>query len=184
MALRAPELVFKEPFSSAIDIWAFGCLICEFVTGTRLVAVDLIGDDEQDEADDHHILDFIDVLGPLPEHLLAKWTRRDKWIASSGERLKPPEPDHSDDAAESDEDFEAEDLAGAEGEESDDIEGDASAEPFINESLEMQFSRNKPDDIDGEEAKVITSMIMSILQYEPSQRPTAKQLLEHEWFQK
>lgn len=181
--MRAPELVFWEPVSSAIDIWAFGCLVYEFITGTRLFAVDLIGDDEQEEADDHHILDFIDVLGPLPEHLMAKWSRQDKWIGPGGERFQPSEPENSDDIAESDEDFEAEDATDANADGPEEIEDDDFAEPFINEPLEAQFSLNKPEDIDEGEARVITALIREMLQYERSRRPTAEQLLRHEWFQ-
>lgn len=160
-------------------------MVYEFITGTRLFAVDLIGDDEQEEADDHHILDFIDVLGPLPERLMDNWPRRDKWIGLDSERLQPPEPEHSDGAAESDDEFDAEDPTDAEmSEPEEDVARPVHIdESFINEPLEVQFGQNKPDDIDEDESKVITELIRGILQYEPSRRPTAEQLLGHEWFQ-
>lgn len=53
---------------------------------------------------------------------------------------------------------------------------------FINDPLEILFGKNKPDDIDAEEAKVITQLIRKILRYEPSERPTASELLQHKWF--
>lgn len=48
--------------------------------------------------------------------------------------------------------------------------------------LEVKFERNKPDYIDAEESKVIISLIRGILKYEPSERPTAETILQHEWF--
>ncbi|CAK4033986.1 serine threonine- kinase SRPK3 [Lecanosticta acicola] len=196
VALRAPELIFNEtPFGSAIDIWAFGCLVYEFVTGTRLFAVDLIGDDEQDDADDDHILDLTDVIGPLPERFMSKWTRRDRWIGPGGERLQPREDvsmdaySDGDDELEDPEDLEEPGQVEAPGDsvEFDDDEpmadqDDMPEEPFINESLEAQFDRNKPDDIDEEEGRVITDLIREILQCEPDKRPTAEHLLRHHWF--
>jgi serine/threonine protein kinase len=54
--------------------------------------------------------------------------------------------------------------------------------PFTNDPLEKLFDKNRPDDIDAHEAKVIITLIRRILQYEPSQRPSAAQLLEDLWF--
>jgi serine/threonine protein kinase len=53
---------------------------------------------------------------------------------------------------------------------------------ITDDPLETRFDKNKPDDIDAEEAKVITALIRRILRYEPSERPTAAELIEHEWF--
>jgi len=55
--------------------------------------------------------------------------------------------------------------------------------PCVDDPLEIRFKDHKPDDIDDLEADVITSLMKSILKYEPSQRPTAEDLLEHPWFQ-
>lgn len=56
-------------------------------------------------------------------------------------------------------------------------------EPYIDDPLEVRFEEHKPDDIGDVEAGVITSLIRSILKYEPMQRPTAAELLKHPWFQ-
>lgn len=201
VALPAPELIFKQPFDSVIDIWAFGCLVYEFITGTRLFSVDLIGDDEHKDADDDHILDLIDVLGPLPDDLMSRWERQDKWIGPDGERLQPrgqdgdaessqecdsprADPSDTDELADPEplkQDTEFDDELDAGMVDSEDEAEDLPAEPFINDSLEVQFNRNKPDDVNDEEAKVITTIIRQILQYETSKRPTAEQLLGHEW---
>jgi non-specific serine/threonine protein kinase len=54
--------------------------------------------------------------------------------------------------------------------------------PYISEPLEAQFDKKKPADISADEARVITSLIRQILRYATAERPTAQQLLEHEWF--
>lgn len=41
-------------------------------------------------------------------------------------------------------------------------------EPFINDRLELRFEKEKPDDVDLEESKEITTLIRSILQYKPA----------------
>lgn len=59
---------------------------------------------------------------------------------------------------------------------------DGQDEPCIDDTLEVRFKEHKPDDIDDLEAGLITSLIRSILRYEPSQRPTAEEILKHPWF--
>lgn len=54
--------------------------------------------------------------------------------------------------------------------------------PFINDPLEVLFEKNKPDDIDSEEAELITGLIRRILRYDPSERPSSAELLKDEWF--
>ena len=39
LALRSPELILGEPISKAQDIWSFGCLMFEFLTGKSLFSV-------------------------------------------------------------------------------------------------------------------------------------------------
>ena len=55
-------------------------------------------------------------------------------------------------------------------------------DPVVGPSLEALFSEYKPDDIDDENAKVITGLIRQILKYERSERPSAAEILEHPWF--
>lgn len=54
---------------------------------------------------------------------------------------------------------------------------------FINDPLEFLFKQNKPDDVAAEEAEVITTLIRRILNYEPSERPSAGELLWEKWFE-
>ncbi|ROW07940.1 hypothetical protein VMCG_03421 [Cytospora schulzeri] len=71
VALRAPEIILKQPVDEKIDIWSFGCLIYELITGTQLFGVCLMGDDKEEDADDDHLLEFHDIIGQLPDNIMA-----------------------------------------------------------------------------------------------------------------
>jgi len=55
-------------------------------------------------------------------------------------------------------------------------------EPYIHQSLEELFAENKPVDIDIEESAVLCSLMRQILEYDPTKRPSAVDLLKHPWF--
>jgi non-specific serine/threonine protein kinase len=54
--------------------------------------------------------------------------------------------------------------------------------PYIHDSLEVLFAKNKPDEIDDKESAVLCSLMKQILQYDPAKRPSAVDLLKHPWF--
>lgn len=176
-----------------------------------------MGDDPQEDIDDDHLNELHDVLGPLPEAWISKWSRAHLWFGPNGERLNPrlDEEELEEEEAIDEDPSEYEDMQDLSEDEvdpavdernrDDDLsDGDpedsvpttvlADAGPTgpvtredeimatLSEPLEVQFEKNKPDDIDAEETKVITSLIRSILQYDRSKRPTAEELLQHEWF--
>ncbi|OJD11941.1 CMGC/SRPK protein kinase [Emergomyces pasteurianus Ep9510] len=206
VALRAPELIFGEPFGSPIDIWSFGCLIYELLTGLRLFGVWMMGDDSQEEADDDHLMELNDVLEPLPDSWLHKWPRSHLFFGPNRERLDPPAEKDIDIGGDDEQNaeylerlggvFDSEDggMTPIEGDRDDVSNGDGfrimddpypnfeNDAPFINERLEVLFEKNKPADMSTAEAEVVTSLIRQILQYDASGRPTVAQLLEHEWF--
>ena len=212
VALRAPELIFGEKFDSSVDIWSFGCLIYEFLTGTPLFCVSKIGN-EDESADDDHLLELNDVLEPLPDSWLKeKWPRADRFFGPNRERLNPYSEENvgteelddtdsmeMDDAGTeemddtSTEEMDTEEMDNAEteelgevqkdGEECDDGNEKMQDGSLINDPLEKLFEKNKPEDIDKAEAEVVTALIRQILKYEPSQRPSAMELLQHPWFQ-
>ncbi|KAF7556895.1 hypothetical protein G7046_g6183 [Stylonectria norvegica] len=155
-ALRAPEIILKQAVDEKLDVWSFGCLVYELVTGYRLFSVRCYEDDDVDEVDDDHMLELNDILGGIPNNLMAIWPRSGSWLGPNGERLNPqPESPTDDEFAE---------------------------DAVIREPLEALFQKNKPDDISSDEAKAITALIRRILTYAPSQRPTAEELLQEEWF--
>lgn len=80
-SLRAPERLFDSPLDQTIDIWSFGCLVYELLTGYALFPV------MPGEHDDGHILRIIDQLGPLPERLFSQWGRSHKYYRPNGEHF-------------------------------------------------------------------------------------------------
>jgi non-specific serine/threonine protein kinase len=92
VGLRAPELIMhQQPFGSAIDIWSFGCLIFEFLTGRALFAVGTVGlsQEDRDEADDDHLTQLNDIIQPLPDSMMAAWPRASMWYGPERQPLMP-----------------------------------------------------------------------------------------------
>jgi serine/threonine protein kinase len=91
LGLRAPELILHKPFGCGIDVWSFGCLIFEFLTGQALFAVMMLrkSQEEQDDADDDHLIQLNDVIRPLPNSMMAVWPRANKWYGPNRQRLQP-----------------------------------------------------------------------------------------------
>jgi len=92
LSLRAPELILhQQPFGCGIDMWSFGCLMFEFLTGRALFAVMMLGNDqkEQDDADDDHLIQLNDIIRPLPDSMMAVWPRASKWYGPNRQRLQP-----------------------------------------------------------------------------------------------
>ncbi|KAF2501345.1 kinase-like protein [Lophium mytilinum] len=105
IGLRAPELILHQPFGSGIDIWSFGCLVFEFLTGRSLFAVMMLSkeQEEQDDADDDHLTQLNDIIQPLPDSIMAAWPRASIWYGPNHEPLAPygeGEPPHIHDSLE------------------------------------------------------------------------------------
>ena len=165
----------------------------------------MIDDDSQEEADDDHLMELNDILEPLPGSWLEKWPRSHLYFGSNRERLNPRTEEDIDIGGDDGQNAEhLESLGGrsdsgdgsvapVEDDRDDATNGDNSPRvddpnpdfedgPFINEHLEALFEKNKPTDMSTAESQIITTLIRQILRYDPSDRPTATQLLEHEWF--
>ncbi|KAF9701433.1 hypothetical protein EKO04_000677 [Ascochyta lentis] len=157
-ALRAPELILKQDFDSGIDIWSFGCLMYEFLTGEVLFAVMMIGRTQQDrdDADDDHLIQMHNIIRPLSSLIMGAWPRASTWFDSEG---KPVQQDGGDETEE-------ENGSGI----------------YVYDTLEQRFAKRKHPDIDDEEAAVICQLIREILVYDPAERPSAAELLKHPWF--
>jgi hypothetical protein len=162
---------------------------------------------EDESADDDHLVELNDVLEPLPDFWLKeKWPRAGKFFGPNRERFNPYSEEDAEmevmddidseemddtsieemDNADSKELEEAhqEEEEEEEGKEEERGDGDDKMEDgiWINDPLEKLFEKNKPADIDEAEAEVVTALIRQILKYEPSQRPSALELLQHPWF--
>ncbi|KAK6384336.1 hypothetical protein LTS17_001899 [Exophiala oligosperma] len=89
-ALRSPELILGEKIGPSIDIWSFGCLVFEILTGASLFSVMLLHKDHQGRTDDDHLLQMNDILGPLPDiWLQERWPRAQTYFGPNRERLGP-----------------------------------------------------------------------------------------------
>ena len=64
---RAPEIVLGIPYTAAIDMWSFGCILYELYVGQPLFP----GEDEKD-----HMALMMEVKGVPPRSVLARATRR------------------------------------------------------------------------------------------------------------
>ncbi|KND91013.1 Serine/threonine-protein kinase SRPK, partial [Tolypocladium ophioglossoides CBS 100239] len=70
--LRAPEMVLTGAFNKTLDVWSFGCLVFELITGQPLFCVPW-----WDEVDivDELVLSLTTALGALPDELFKHWER-------------------------------------------------------------------------------------------------------------
>ncbi|GJJ15337.1 hypothetical protein Clacol_009613 [Clathrus columnatus] len=154
VALRAPELILEQPFDMSIDIWAFGCLIFEYLIGRPLFII--LPFLKEDEKEDDHLVQLNDVIGQLPDNIMEAWPRAKEWYDPVTRQ-----PLHT---------YEEDD--------------DGEMVPCTYDSLEVLFAQNKPLDVDEAESAVICSLIRQILVYSQEERPSAEELLKHPWFSK
>lgn len=64
---RAPEIMLGIPYTTAIDMWSFGCIVFECLVGQPIFA----GENENDQ-----MASIMEVVGIPPRSLIAKATRR------------------------------------------------------------------------------------------------------------
>jgi dual specificity tyrosine-phosphorylation-regulated kinase 2/3/4 len=72
---RAPEVILGAKYSTAIDMWSFGCILAELLTGYPL----LPGEDETDQ-----LACMIELLGMPPQRLIEQSKRARNFISSKG----------------------------------------------------------------------------------------------------
>jgi len=68
---RSPEIILGLPYSTQIDMWSFGCLLCELYLGYPIFA----GDSEQDQ-----LLAMMEVLGVPKNELITPSPKRAKFF--------------------------------------------------------------------------------------------------------
>lgn len=79
---RSPEVILELPYTTAIDRWSLGCMLVELHTGNALFP----GKTEHEQ-----LVNFTSVLGPLPDEMIAKSPKRDKFFVevNGSFQLKP-----------------------------------------------------------------------------------------------
>lgn len=75
---RAPEVILQLPYSTPIDMWSLGCIICELLTGKPLFA----GQNEFDQ-----LGRFVEVVGHPPLEMIQASPRRERYFGPDN-RLK------------------------------------------------------------------------------------------------
>lgn len=154
VALRAPEIILGGLVSYQIDIWSFGCLIYEFLTGQRLFQVSGWAGIPLSQNNDDHLLQMFTALGHFPPAISAMWPRYDRYIAPNLEIVRS-------------------DVGPGE---------TPMGDVYVGQTLEQMFDEQKPPDMGVDEAKKVLALIRGMLQYEPALRPSTGELLEDEWF--
>ena len=168
-ALRAPEIILLDVAGPPIDIWSFGCLLYEHLIGTPLFEFPPLPPDLKEVADDDHLIQLSERLDPLPPHLLQKWPRSERYFEQNGKR-KPATRNPISEYFKTHYDSETTD-----------VEAVVDPPPPLN-SLEKLFDEYKSAEIDDEEEDTIIALLRRILCYDPRERPSASDLLEHSWF--
>lgn len=196
-----------EKLGETADIWSFGCLVYEFVTGWPLFAVMFLGGSHASEADHDHLLQLTRLLGPPPEELSENWSRSSVRFGAADR-----EPIDSDDSSDDELDYDVgpddeldydkcpeDELDVGDGDDELGIDEGRDGELGVDEgfdnrigssrgarpvpqSLEEAFEMNKPRDLSDEDAHETVALVRSILQYEPAKRPSIETLLRNPWF--
>lgn len=80
LGLRPPELVLTGTIDKTLDVWSFGCLVFELITGLPLFCIP-----GGEGADDDHLLFLVTQLGALPDNLFKHWKTSSLYFTPEGE---------------------------------------------------------------------------------------------------
>ncbi|KAF2668693.1 kinase-like protein [Microthyrium microscopicum] len=172
--IRAPEVILGEHFDDPTlecsrDIWSFGCLMYEVLTGDRLFFIEFEEYRPTPEnMDDAFLIAMHRTIGPLPNNILNRWSRTHLYFNSEGVLID----------SETGED----EMADIDWERAGNgYDPDALAQDSLRHavSLEHRFRKNAPSELKEPALSDIVTLLQRILVYDPSLRPTVQQLQEH-----
>ncbi|KAI6772981.1 hypothetical protein HG530_003939 [Fusarium avenaceum] len=150
--LRTPEFLLKGEMNESLDIWSFGCLLFELMTGQPLFC--LPGPHSEPDLTDEHLLVLEERLGPLPDDLYSLWETSSLYYTSERKLYNC-------------------EIGGVrEGQEPLILE---------QLSIEEAFDQSEPE-LGAEEAEKVKKIIRWILQYDLSKRPSPVEILQDPWF--
>lgn len=135
-----------------MDIWAFGCLIFLFLTGNRLFTTYKDADDAFN--DDTHLLQMTFLLENLPTYLYKHWPRYNKYYEPNRKLIRT-------------------DCGPSE---------TPTSPVTCSPSLAVCWYAEAHGDMEEDETDKVYSVIRKCLQYDPTKRPSTKELMEDEWF--
>lgn len=69
LGLRAPESILTGAVNNTVDVWSFGCLVFELITGQPLFCIPY-----SEMEDDDYLLSLTAQLGALPDEFFRDWT--------------------------------------------------------------------------------------------------------------
>eukprot|EP01065_Artemidia_motanka_P052300 TRINITY_DN940_c1_g1_i1.p1 TRINITY_DN940_c1_g1~~TRINITY_DN940_c1_g1_i1.p1 ORF type:complete len:583 (+),score=147.40 TRINITY_DN940_c1_g1_i1:85-1833(+) len=72
---RAPEVILGIPYGMPIDMWSFGCIMCELATGYPIFP----GENEQEQ-----LLCIMEIMGPPPPEMVQRSSRKKQFFEPSG----------------------------------------------------------------------------------------------------
>ncbi|KAL2856787.1 kinase-like domain-containing protein [Aspergillus pseudodeflectus] len=156
-SLRAPETLFERSVTAAQDMWSFGCLIFEFITGIALF--DLCDISVFELIDDLHFVDMYNVLGfPSDEGLRDRqWPGWRKYFTASGERINH----HL---------------------RSRDRDIDTNGAPVVL-TLEELLDDLVGESFSADELETTKDLLRGLLEFDPAKRFRTKQAMRHKWFE-
>ena len=150
--LRPPELVLTGAVNNTLDVWSFGCLVFELMTGLPLFCVPWYPFEWQQT--ENHLLSITECLGALPDELYKRWEGSSFYFTPERKLFNCR-------------------LGGV-------VEGKGPL-MRKQKSMEEVFDEADPD-ISKEEARLVKALIRRILQYNPAKRPSAAEILRDPWF--
>ncbi|KAL2808088.1 kinase-like domain-containing protein [Aspergillus granulosus] len=156
-SLRAPETLFERSVTAKQDMWSFGCLIFEFITGITLF--DLCDITAIELTDDLHFIDMYNVLRfPEDEALRDRqWAGWRKYFTTSGEPISRY-------LRQRDRDF--------------DVNGFPVA-LRLEELLDELVGEN----LSPEELETTADLLRRLLEFDPAKRFSTKDTMSHKWFE-
>jgi len=163
LALRAPEAVLESSFDHRIDIWSFGCYLFEVITGEPLFCLPPFYPWETDEEhrqqmhDDNHLIAMTSTLGPLPPAMFERWPRRMRYFDANLNLVRT-------------------DVGRS--------EIPRAGAMLVDPTLEQRLLRSKPSGMTAQESASLVYALRWALQYDPTKRPSATELLSVDWFQR
>ncbi|KAJ3564263.1 hypothetical protein NPX13_g7905 [Xylaria arbuscula] len=150
--VRTPEYVLTGAVNDTMDIWSFGCLIFELLTGLPLFCVPW--DPDEGDQDESHLLRMTASLGPLPESLYEHWKTSSLYFTPERKLFNCQ-------------------LGG--------IPEGGEPLVLEYPSMEQAFDEANLGLDEGESHKV-KALIRRILQYDHAKRPSAAEVLRDPWF--
>ncbi|KAI0973322.1 putative serine protein kinase [Xylaria arbuscula] len=85
--LQAPEILLTGFANDTVDIWSFGCMIFELITGCSLFSLHW---SPQVDKRDNVLLNIFKIIGPFPNELRRRWSERHMILNLKGQFVNAP----------------------------------------------------------------------------------------------